>query len=190
MKKYRSLEEMKGMQEQLFDLPPPPRPGYYGFEVKKVIIPDIVTAIMNCTRARLMERIGYVEDVTNMLEEITTENFYDYSNYLEDVCGWEVNEPIMSVLAQIPYMRHEAHNDLVQYWVLLNGIKPKYSVGQYVSFNDTKYGLLVGEITSVDLARGQYYLAADIKESSGEIDTHPYIRKYEDIIEQVFSHVL
>jgi hypothetical protein len=190
MKKYRSLEDMKGMQEQLFDIPPPPRPDYYGVEVKRVIIPDIATAIMNCNRARLTELDGYVEDVTNMLDEIITENFYDYSNYLEDVCGWEVNEPIMSVLAQIPYMRHDAHDDLVQRWVLLNGIKPKYSVSQYVSFNDTKHGLLVGEITSVDLARGQYYLATDIEEPDGRVDAHPSIKKYEDVIEQVIPHVL
>ena len=188
MKKYRSVEEMRGMQEQLFDLLPPPRPNYYGPEIKEAIVPDIVSAIMNCDRVNCADLDLFVEDVSNMLDEITTENFCDYSNYLSEVCGWKVDEQINSVLSKIPYMRHDAYEDLVHDWVLFNGVKPKYSAGQFVSFDHKQYGLLHGEITSVALASAEYYLAADIKEPDGQVDTHLFVRKYEDIIEQVVTH--
>ena len=188
MRKYRSVEEMKGMQEQLFDLPTPTRPDYYGPKVKEVIIPDITKAIINFVRVSFTDLEFYVEDVSNMLDEVITENFCDYSNYLSEVCGWKVDEQINSVLSRIPYMRHDAHQDLVHNWVLFNGIKPKYSVGQFVSFICKERGVLSGEITSVSFATAEYYLAADVKEPDGQMDTHLFIRKYEDIIEQVISH--
>jgi len=188
MKKYWSVEEMKGMQEQLFDLPPPRRPGYYGPEVKETIVPDVVNAIMNCDSVHLADLSLYAEDVSNMLSEVNTENFCDYSTYLEETCGWNVNEQIMSVLSRIPYMRHDLHEELVHKWVLSNGVKPKYSKGQFVSFRHEKYGLLFGEITSVSFATAEYYLATDVKESDDETDTHLFVIKYEDIIEQVFPH--
>ena len=190
MKNYRSVEQMKGMQEQLFDLSPPQRPDYYGPKVKETIIPYITKAIKNFAKVGFADLEFYVQDVSNMLDEVITENFCDYSNYLSEVCGWKVDEQINSILSKIPYMRQDVYQDLVHNWVLFNGVKPKYSAGQFVSFNHKEHGILSGEITSVSFATAEYYLAVDIKESDGQTDTHLFIRKYEDIIEQVNSHDL
>ena len=182
---------MTGMQLQLFEgIGHPPRPKIYDGDVLEATLDSIMPAVKRWsdknsssfddaddTREQLRYAIEFEDDSRRIL------------NYLEDHHCWSVDRDLQEIMDDVADERYAALTNLVNRWVLQNGISPKYSVGQRVSLsvkNETHEGVIV----RIDESVAKYLVRCeDLGHVVTGIGTHGVLAPFEDVSAQASSSV-
>jgi hypothetical protein len=173
---------MMGFQLQLFEgIGHPPRPKIYDNNVLEATLDSIMPAVKRWsdknssnfddaddTREQLRDAIEFEDDSRRIL------------NYLEDHYYWSVDRDLQEIMDGVADERYMALTNLVNRWVLQNGISPKYSTGQRVSFkkeNKTHEGVVV----RVDESVAKYLVRCeDLGHVVRGIGTHGVLIPFEE----------
>lgn len=174
-------------QETLFDCGAPPRPGIYDRLVTEKLLDMLMPRVLRWLkdggenvdslpknefveiRSQLKDVVDFNDDAYTIVKEL------DQSHY------WQVDTELINIMEDVGFMRHKAHNTLVSEWVDRNGVCPKYSAGQRVTFKH--HGVdQVGEVLTVEGKQAQYLVFCEslghVRKGNG---THGFYLNFEDV---------
>ena len=172
---------MPGLQERLFaDVPPPPRPKFYGEETLDVLTESIWKRVV-----KWMTLDGspppdgsYAEESKESLRKCIDyeDRAYRILRNLESD-GWDVDDPYLQDIAgMVDVDRHKAHKEVIKAWVLRNGVKADLAVGQIVSFKHVDGRKRRGEVMRVDAETASYLVFCEdlghVREGNGTRGFH------------------
>ena len=177
------MHTMTGMQLQLFkDIGYPPRPRIYDDQVLEATMEKVLPKVL---KWREKNGTDYTDsdDVKTELKDAI--EFEDDSrkilNYLEDHYYWSVNRDLQEIMDEVAEERYIALTQLTNQWVLQNGVSPKHSVGQRVSFV-TKNKTHEGVVAKVDESVAKYLVRCkQLGHVETGIGTHGTLLPFEDV---------
>lgn len=153
------------MQQLLFDCGYPPRPTMYSDEVTEIVLEQLTSDVVSWIEGfgpsdkRIKVSGEYYEEVKNDLRdaiEIDDDNFSIATTLRSS--GWEVDSQLLNILDDVQHMRYDAFNKLLERWVIQNGVKSKFSIGQRVSFISSSRTLVEGVISKIDEKHAMYWI--------------------------------
>jgi hypothetical protein len=129
---------LTGTQLQLFDVGHSPRPQRFNHEILEFLLDELTP--------RAFTIVGSMGDDWNSIRDdlqLAVE-FLDAPHAIEkclvEDCCWDVSVELRGILSEVEDIRNGLHERQVKRWVLQNGITPKYSRGQRVTFQRQEKG--------------------------------------------------
>ena len=155
-----------------------PRPRREDGEIKALVARELCR--------RLIKRVSdlSLENFEEMCEDVEEATSFETSGYkiareLESL-GWEVDDEIVDVVREAPYLQTELWRAEVKKWVVEAQAEPTFEVGATVKF--LRHGKeCVGEIVKIERESGEYVVRC---ESLGHVSSGSGVRgsivPYED----------
>jgi hypothetical protein len=149
--------------------------------------PKVVAIHMAAIRERVGEyvarndAVGDGEDMDTVMADVERAMDLESDGYriaaqLEGH-GWTVDARLVEFMHGLVRDRYEAHRQVVRDWVIAEGIKPVFSVGDWVVFESPRrFGKVEGEIIKIfgDQAKYLVFIPSEghVREGLGTLGTH------------------
>lgn len=131
----------------------PTRPSSHNEEIDMLVAIELLPKVVQWLRSEGETDIDE-EELKKELADASfhAEDGYRFAKELEASCMWEVDSELVRILDNASFARHKAHKSLVKRWVDQYSVRPKFSVGQRVTFKPHhRHGEepVTGEVTKV-----------------------------------------
>ncbi|MFB0692997.1 hypothetical protein ACA106_20945 [Agrobacterium pusense] len=150
----------------------PPRPKYHDPVVVERAVEEILVPVQQWVDLRAQFQ---PKDLKAQLTDCIHNNGYEYAKELEERYGWEPNAALVSCLDKMDI--HEAHRQVVWAWVISNGVKVPFQIGNRVVCIPT---LRAGTVKDIDRGAAQLSVLTDEDRDSG--NDYRHLINFEDAI--------
>ena len=149
----------------------PPRPKYHDPVVVERAVERLLKPVQEWVDLRAQFQ---PKDLKSQLTDCIHNNGYEYAKELEECYGWEPNGELGACLDEMDI--HEAHRQVVWSWVISNGVKVPFQIGNRVCTPTIRAG------TVKDIDRGTAQLAVLTDEDRDSGNDYRHLINFEDAI--------
>ena len=167
------------------DLPPVPRPKMYSEQVLELTLDKLMPKVMDWFKKFPGHDfdLGECDEVRQNVRDAIefTDDSYEIVKELDDRHYWETDGSLVHVMDEVSHLRHAAHKELVERWVIENAIEPKFNIDDTVVFL-YRGKRIKGKIKKINQKHADYTVfAEEMKSTSPGVTIHGIVLPYEEI---------